>query len=832
MLVLLAINSVLATYSTMVMAEAPFLVFFVVTLFALERWAAHPGALNATAVVVLLAYLVWLKEAGIGLAVGLMAYELWRRCWRRAAAVGTGTALLLLPGLVARWVSGGAVVGDRYADEIVNATKGGLLHQVVSEAPKVAWSYLRNVLRESVLPEGSPLPSHGTLDFLMTIVGVSVPVFVILGAVMWYRRQSHPEVWMVGAYLAETLAYPFTNERRVILVLPVATIWYVLGAGSAGRWVLSRARADLKPVVLPLGVTTAVLLLVVPTAAGFNRNYLWTVGQRSSEFAGSPAVTLLAAIGYPEEVVETDYRGTIAYFTNHRTAWTAFSTTTPYGPLGDQNPGRCRIPIVQDALRGDDAKFVVVGDFNGPGFTDSPCLLQLATTPSAARALNVVRLLSTSHDQTSVFELLGPGTPQPGLVDWTTSSPPLVSVAPDQVRAAETRSSDPAVQLSRPARAVALSRNGQGDQGGTGYVAPADQGRSELTWYWRAPVPIVQLSVGSVNSATSISYVTASIQTPTRSWRVVARAMASRRPGRGALPTGPPAGGDGGLSRPSDSSYLQRRRNHLRERHRPGQVCPVSASARTGMGGEERRSMEPARSRGERQAARAARRAQRRQEERQSEVPLHLLGVRQHTVTLVTVLCILFSLFTLVPIVYMAFSATKSQLNINDSFPFWFARPFVLFQNVSLLFENLGGDGVFARWFANTVVYASLGGGGATIISVMAGYGFARFNFRGARFGFALVIGTLLVPITAISLPLYLVYAKAHLINSIWGMVLPSMVSPIGVYLMRTFSATHLSRALLDAARIDGAGEVRIFFDHRASPPGPWHSDRAADQRG
>jgi multiple sugar transport system permease protein len=209
---------------------------------------------------------------------------------------------------------------------------------------------------------------------------------------------------------------------------------------------------------------------------------------------------------------------------------------------------------------------------------------------------------------------------------------------------------------------------------------------------------------------------------------------------------------------------------------------------------------------------RAARRARRRQEDRQSEIPLHLLGVRPRTVTLVTVLCVLFSFFTLIPIVYMAFSATKTQLNINDSFPFWFARPFELFQNVSLLFKNLGGDGVFARWFANTVVYASLGGGGATIISVMAGYGFARFDFRGARFGFALVIGTLLVPITAISLPLYLVYAKAHLINSIWGMVLPSMVSPIGVYLMRTFSASHVPRALLDAARIDGAGEVRIFL--------------------
>ena len=359
----------------------------------------------------------------------------------------------------------------------------------------------------------------------MTIVGVSVPVFVILGAVMWYRRQSHPEVWMVGAYLAETLAYPFTNERRVILVLPVATIWYVLGAGSAGRWVLRRARADLKPggaaprcdggrpaACCPHGSRVQPQL---PLDGGPEK-----LGVRRLTGRHPPGGHRLPGGGGRNRL-----SGHYRLFHQPPYGMDRLFHYYAYGALGDQNPGRCRIPIVQDALRGDDAKFVVVGDFNGPGFTDSPCLLQLATTPSAARALNVVRLLSTSHDQTSVFELFGPGTPQPGLVDWTTSSPPLVSVAPDQVRAAETRSSDPAVQLSRPARAVALSRNGQGDQGGTGYVAPADQGRSELTWYWRAPVPIVQLSVGSVNSATSISYVTASIQTPTRSWRVVARAM-------------------------------------------------------------------------------------------------------------------------------------------------------------------------------------------------------------------------------------------------------------------------------------------------------------------
>jgi multiple sugar transport system permease protein len=73
------------------------------------------------------------------------------------------------------------------------------------------------------------------------------------------------------------------------------------------------------------------------------------------------------------------------------------------------------------------------------------------------------------------------------------------------------------------------------------------------------------------------------------------------------------------------------------------------------------------------------------------------------------------------------------------------------------------------------------------------------------------VMSALLVPIAALALPLYLVYAKVGLINSIWGMILPSMVSPVGVYLMKTFIDASIPRTLIDAARIDGAGEIRIF---------------------
>jgi multiple sugar transport system permease protein len=196
----------------------------------------------------------------------------------------------------------------------------------------------------------------------------------------------------------------------------------------------------------------------------------------------------------------------------------------------------------------------------------------------------------------------------------------------------------------------------------------------------------------------------------------------------------------------------------------------------------------------------------------EDSIPIEYYGLRRGTVTAVTAACVLFAIFTLIPIAWLIINSTKTQANIFESFGFWFASPFVFGKNFVLLFQNVDGYGVYFRWFGNTVLYAVVGGGGATALAALAGYGFARFHFRGSRALFYLGIAALLVPITAITLPLYLSYAKVHLIDSVWGMILPSMVSPVGVYLMRVFVEVSVPRELIDAARIDGAGELRIFF--------------------
>jgi multiple sugar transport system permease protein len=210
--------------------------------------------------------------------------------------------------------------------------------------------------------------------------------------------------------------------------------------------------------------------------------------------------------------------------------------------------------------------------------------------------------------------------------------------------------------------------------------------------------------------------------------------------------------------------------------------------------------------------SRRERRRQARASARDAEIPVALYGLRRGTVPLLTGLAFLFAIFTLIPIAWIVINSTKTQANIFQSFGFWFASPFQFFHTFGLLFQDVDGYGSYIQWFGNTALYAVVGGGGATVLATLAGYGLARYRFRGARFAFAMIIISLLVPITALSIPLYLTYAKAHLINTIWGMVLPSMISPVGVYLMRTYADLSVPRELMEAARIDGAGETRIFL--------------------
>ncbi|WP_406350583.1 carbohydrate ABC transporter permease [Streptomyces sp. NBC_00658] len=187
----------------------------------------------------------------------------------------------------------------------------------------------------------------------------------------------------------------------------------------------------------------------------------------------------------------------------------------------------------------------------------------------------------------------------------------------------------------------------------------------------------------------------------------------------------------------------------------------------------------------------------------------HAPGRRKRSV-LLTVLTGLILLYTVVPLVWLVISATKTMDGLANSSGLWFSNDFALWDNISQTFTY--HDGIFVRWLLNTLLYVVLGAGGATLLAILGGYALAKFNFPGKRAVFAVVIGAVAVPGTALAVPTFLMFSKMGLTDTPWAVIIPSLVSPFGLYLMWVFATEAIPVELLEAARIDGAGEVRTFF--------------------
>ena len=121
-------------------------------------------------------------------------------------------------------------------------------------------------------------------------------------------------------------------------------------------------------------------------------------------------------------------------------------------------------------------------------------------------------------------------------------------------------------------------------------------------------------------------------------------------------------------------------------------------------------------------------------------------------------------------------------------------------------------DGIFTRWAINSAIYAVVSAVGAAFLATAAGYGFAKYRFPGGTALFAITLGAIMVPIAALTVPTYLLFAQAQLTDTYWAIILPSLASPFGVYLMRVYAADAVDSSLIEAARVDGVGELRIFF--------------------
>ncbi|MDQ7879222.1 carbohydrate ABC transporter permease [Microbacterium sp. QXD-8] len=171
----------------------------------------------------------------------------------------------------------------------------------------------------------------------------------------------------------------------------------------------------------------------------------------------------------------------------------------------------------------------------------------------------------------------------------------------------------------------------------------------------------------------------------------------------------------------------------------------------------------------------------------------------------------LLMVYFLIPFWWLIVNSSKSSAGLfGGGSALWFSDDIDYIGNLVELFTYSGG--IYARWLANSALYAIAGGVGATVLAVLAGYGFAKYNFTGRRAAFAILLGAVMIPTTALVIPTFVLFAQVGWTNTIWAVIFPSLLNPFGVYLMNVYARDAVPDELLDAARVDGAGEFRTFL--------------------
>jgi multiple sugar transport system permease protein len=169
-----------------------------------------------------------------------------------------------------------------------------------------------------------------------------------------------------------------------------------------------------------------------------------------------------------------------------------------------------------------------------------------------------------------------------------------------------------------------------------------------------------------------------------------------------------------------------------------------------------------------------------------------------------------FLIYCLLPATWIIAAMTKDNGQIFSTFGLWFSYPFHFLENLADLVTYQ--DGLFVRWFGNSLIYAGSISLGSTLICALGGYAFSKYDFPGKQFVFNFILGTIMVPSTALVLPLFLMLNKMGLVNNMLGVILPSLVNPFGLYLMKVFWDSSLPNELIEASRLEGASELQIFW--------------------
>jgi multiple sugar transport system permease protein len=182
-------------------------------------------------------------------------------------------------------------------------------------------------------------------------------------------------------------------------------------------------------------------------------------------------------------------------------------------------------------------------------------------------------------------------------------------------------------------------------------------------------------------------------------------------------------------------------------------------------------------------------------------------GRDQRAAMVPTIILLLGAVYCLLPVAWVVAASTKNNAQLFNTFTF--EPNGSLWSNIRGLSSYAGG--VFWHWMLNTALYA---GGGALLsvaVSALTGYALAKFKFRGRSMLFNLLLAGVLVPPVVLALPQYLLLAKVGLTNTYWSVLLPSVLSPYGIYLARIYAMSAVPDEVIESARVDGCPEFRLF---------------------
>jgi multiple sugar transport system permease protein len=171
------------------------------------------------------------------------------------------------------------------------------------------------------------------------------------------------------------------------------------------------------------------------------------------------------------------------------------------------------------------------------------------------------------------------------------------------------------------------------------------------------------------------------------------------------------------------------------------------------------------------------------------------------------VLLLLGAAYCLLPVLWVLIASSKSASELFSTFTLMPSTH--LLDNIGYLSGYRGG--LFWLWMANTALYAGVGALVSTLVSAMAGFALAKDTVPGKSAVFNVILAGVLVPGVILAVPQYLLLAKVGMTNTYWAVLLPSMISPYGIYLCRIFAAATVPTEVLEAARMDGAGDWRGF---------------------